>query len=200
MITFKQFYLVEKQIIDEGLLLEGKYLDMVKHFMKNVYNMREIYYDTEEFNKKMLDTGRGKIWDKGNDINFLASESRSLISNIPEFYQKKMKRFIETVSGEPIGEFDDEVVERMFGNNSYKGYFRLYVINFLLETLIMESMEKETAFDKMLKDISDVFDLVDSIGDDVAMPNKIKSVLSLVPKIISIVGRFVKMAADSFEK
>ena len=148
----------------------------------------------------MLDTGRGKIWDKGNDINFLASESRSLISNIPEFYQKKMKRFIETVSGGPIGEFDDEVVERMFGNNSYKGYFRLYVINFLLETLIMESMEKETAFDKMLKDISDVFDLVDSIGDDVAMPNKIKSVLSLVPKIISIVGRFVKMAADSFEK
>jgi hypothetical protein len=129
MITFKQFYLVEKQIIDEGLLLEGKYLDMVKHFMKNVYNMREIYYDTEEFNKKMLDTGRGKIWDKGNDINYLASESRSLISNIPEFYQKKMKRFIETVSGEPIGEFDDEVVERMFGNNSYKGYFRLYVIN-----------------------------------------------------------------------
>jgi hypothetical protein len=52
----------------------------------------------------------------------------------------------------------------------------------------------------MLKDISDVFDLVDSIGDDVAMPNKIKSVLSLVPKIVSIVGRFVKMAADSFEK
>jgi hypothetical protein len=101
----------------------------------------------------LLDTGRGKIWDKGNDINFLASESRSLISNIPEFYQKKMKRFIETVSGEPIGEFDDEVVERMFGNNSYKGYFKLYVVNFLLETLIMESMEKETAFDKMLKDM-----------------------------------------------
>lgn len=52
----------------------------------------------------------------------------------------------------------------------------------------------------MLKDISDVFDLVDSVGDDVAMSKKIKSVLSLVPKIISIVGRFVKMAADSFEK
>lgn len=74
------------------------------------------------------------------------------------------------------------------------------LLMFLLETLIMESMEKETAFDKMLKDISDVFDLVDSIGDDVAMPNKIKSVLSLVPKIVSIVGRFVKIAADSFEK
>lgn len=102
--------------------------------------------------------------------------------------------------GEPIGEFDDEVVERMFGNNSYKGYFKLYVVNFLLETLIMESMEKEAAFDKMLKDISDVFDLVDSVGDDVAMSKKIKSVLSLVPKIVSIVGRFVKMAADSFEK
>lgn len=148
----------------------------------------------------MLDTGNGKIWDKGNDINYLASESRSLISNIPEFYQPKMKRFIETVSGEPIGEFDDEVVERMFGNNSYKGYFKLYVVNFLLETLILESMQKETAFDKMLKDISDVFDLVDSVGDDVAMSNKIKSVLSVVPKIVSIVGRFVKMAADSFEK
>lgn len=200
MITFKQFYLVEKQIIYEGLLLEGKYLEMVKHFMKNVYNMREIYYDTEKFNQKMLDTGNGKIWDKGNDINYLASESRSLISNIPEFYQPQMKRFIETVSGEPIGEFDDEVVERMFGNNSYKGYFKLYVVNFLLETLILESMQKETAFDKMLKDISDVFDLVDSVGDDVAMSNKIKSVLSVVPKIVSIVGRFVKMAADSFEK
>ena len=102
--------------------------------------------------------------------------------------------------GSLLGEFDDEVVERMFGNNSYKGYFKLYVVNFLLETLIMESMEKEAAFDKMLKDISDVFDLVDSVGDNVAMSKKIKSVLSLVPKIISIVGRFVKMAADSFEK
>lgn len=135
----------------------------------------------------------------GNDTNFLASESRGLISRLPDYYQPMLKHMVEKISGEPIGEFDPEVVERMFGWNCYKKYFKLYVLNFVMEVLLLVSVENKPVFDAVMKDLNTIYLKIDSFGKSGDIKQSVKDLMDLVPKVISIVGRITKLSAKGFE-
>ena len=213
MITFREFHNLNSQLIQEGLLLEGKYLSLVKHFIVNLYHIRKISHDTAELNRRArreIDAAwrKGeeppdefKKWvnKMGNDTNFLTRESRGHIANLPDYYQPMLKDLVEKISGEPIGEFDPEVAERFFGWNCYKKFFKLYVLNFVLESLILESMVNETNFDMLMAKIEQIYKQVDSMSSSEDVPSKIKHLLSLAPKIISIVGKLTQISAKGFE-
>ncbi len=198
---FKEYYIIESLVEEESILLtEGKYLSMVKHFMTSLYKIRKKSQETEARNIHNQNNGKGRVWSVGNSINDLASESRSHISNLPNYYQPKLKRMVEMISGEPIDQFHDEVVERMFWNNNYKNYFKLYCVNFLLETLILYSQVNEVAFDKLMDDIDRIFTRADNLAENAETKEFVLGLMKLGPQVISVLGRFIKIVADAFEE
>lgn len=221
MISFKEFNQLEKHCLTEGLLLEGKYLNLVKHFVVKLYQIRKIAKYAEAVNRGWVKDPnindeheieqhlpnnevvkkkvKKALLAMGNDTNFLASESRGLISMLPDYYQPMLKQMVEKISGEPIGQFDPEVVERMFGWNCYKKYFKLYVLNFVMEVLLLVSVENEPVFDAVMKDLNTIYLKIDSFGKSGDIKQSVKELMDLVPKVISMVGRITKLSAKGFE-
>ncbi len=86
---FKEYYMIESLVEEEAILLtEGKYLSMATYFMRTLYTIREKSKATEAQNIHNQNNGKGKVWSVGNSINDLATEARSHISNLPNYYQK----------------------------------------------------------------------------------------------------------------
>lgn len=81
MISFKEFNQLEKQCLTEGLLLEGKYLNLVKHFVVKLYQIRKISKYAEAVN-------RG--WIKDPNINDELEVQQHLPNN--EVVKKKVKK------------------------------------------------------------------------------------------------------------
>lgn len=107
---------------------------------------------------------------------------------------------VELISGEPIDQFSDEVVERMFWNNNYKNYFKLYCMNFLLETLILYSQVNEVAFDQLMDDLDHIFTTADDLAEHAETKEFVLGLIKLGPQVISVIGRFIQIVADVFKK
>lgn len=136
----------------------------------------------------------------GNDTNKLAADCRALIESLPEKFHQALTHMVEKVSGEPIREFDEEVAERMFGWNCYKKYFKLYVMSFILETMVLETITDGVDITPMLKKIQAIFGDVDNIPEDQSMTDKIKSLMSFGTNVITLVSAITKLNATHFEE
>lgn len=189
---FKQYYESQTQVLEEG-----KYLQIVKHFGKMAWRMRQIY-KSEQSNidtlKKYDVYKKEEDFISSSDITDLANETRGLIDNLPEQHRQTLTSMVEKLSGECIAACGEHIVTRWFEKKNYKNYFKLYVMNFFLETLVMHSITDETDFEKIMAGIHEIFAKIESLNGSVI--KDLTTLVLMTPTIISTVGKIVKTLAN----
>lgn len=189
---FKQYYESQTQVLEEG-----KYLEIVKHFGKMAWRMREIY-KSEQSNidtlKKYNVYKKEEDFVSSADITDLANETRALINNLPEQHRETLTAMVEKISGECIAACGEHIVTRWFEKKNYKNYFKLYVLNFFLETLVMHSITDEKDFEKIMAGIHEIFTKIESLNGSVI--KDLTTLVFMTPAIISTVGKLVKTLAN----
>lgn len=215
MYTFKEYkVLCEAQ---NSLLCEGKYADLVKHFITLSSQLKKQFTD-EETGKTIVDN---------TAFEDVLQQIRRRIRQLPRQYQTKMARFCERFMGTVIDGTNDnenftgkthdepydhgkihteltkvrnydrgeyvgvEIASRIQGGVKFKYLFKAYIMEFFLESLLLTSIVNETAFDKYMDKIAEVYDEIDSVKD--GSMAKFGLILKNVPKIISIIGEMIKV-------
>lgn len=188
--TFKHYYHSETD-----LLAEGKYLDVLKHFSKVAWEMRKAH---KQDMSSMATLKKYDVYHKHDfiskaNITDLTGETRSLISNFPKQHQQALTVMVEKLSGECLEAFGEHIVDRMYETSDYKSFFKLYVLNFFLETLVVHSITNETDFEKIMEGVHKVFNTIDNLNGS-TIQDLTKMVL-MTPTIVSTVGKLVSTLA-----
>jgi hypothetical protein len=192
MMKFKEYYQSQTQVLEEG-----KYLQVLKHFGGIAWRLRQIY-KSEQSNIETLK--KYNVYNKEEDfvssaeITDLANETRALINNLPEQHRETLTAMVEKISGECIAACGEHIVTRWFETKNYKNYFKLYVLNFFLETLVMHSITDETDFEKIMVGIHEIFVKIGSLNGSVI--KDLTTLVLMTPEIITTIGRLVKTLAD----
>lgn len=188
---FKQYYESQTQVLEEG-----KYLEIIKHFGKIAWQMRERYKSEMSNNDtlKKYNVYTKEDFFSQTDISDMADETRALIGNLPKQHQGALTGMVAKISGENLDQFGEHIVTRMYESNNYKKLYKLYVLNFFLETLVMHSITDETDFEKIMAGIHEIFAKIESLNGSVI--KDLSTLVVMTPTIISTVGKLVKTLAN----
>lgn len=188
---FKQYHLLETEMLEEG-----SYLDVLKYFTKIGFKLRAMYKSemAESDLLKKYNLYRKEDFVSSTDISDLAEETRALINNFPEQHRPVLTGLAEKLSGECLDAFGEHIVVRMYEAKNYKNFFKLYVLNFFLETLVVHSITNESDFEKIMTSLHHIFAEIDGLSGSAIQD--LTKIIGLTPKIISTVGKLVKTLAN----
>jgi hypothetical protein len=188
---FKQYHLLESEMLEEG-----SYLAVVKHFTNIAVKLRSIRQAemAETALLKKHNVFRKEDFISSTDISDLAEETRALINNFPEQHRPTLTGLVEKISGECLDAFGEHIVVRMYEAKNYKNFFKLYVLNFFLETLVMHSITDENDFEKIMTSLHRIFANINEISGSATQ--QLTKMIALPFAIVSTVGKLIKTLAN----